>query len=158
MTIKKVFKSTQPSIQYCFKNGKIAAFANFEYATELESEIAELQAEIGEEGQGKSRHPHLYVDPDKAEIDTEAMDPLEVIRKKAVEEYIKTQARAMNASKNVSSYDNSVGNKGMVTTATIAEAMSDSDSGAAQNTATEAGAGAGGNAMTAALEALKAKQ
>lgn len=92
MAIQKVFKSTIESIRYIFKDGKHAAFVAGKYVTEIENEIKELMDEIKNEGRDKSSHPHLYVDPTEKEIDTEAPSPIDVIKAKAVADYIASQA------------------------------------------------------------------
>lgn len=80
MAILSVFKSKVPSISYFFKNGKQAPFINGKFITDVESEIEELMADIGAIGSDKSKHPHLYVDPDEKEFDTEAPSYEETIR------------------------------------------------------------------------------
>lgn len=106
MSIITIFKSHLPSVSFFFKNGKQAAFINGKYVTEIETEIDELRAEIGNYDTTKSNHPHLYVDPAEKEIDTEAPSAIDIIRQEAYEQAKKDilaeQARAMSASGNVS--------------------------------------------------------
>ena len=96
MTIKRIFKCTIPSCSYYFKSGVQAAFLNGKYITENADQIAELEVEVGVPGFGKSKHPHIYVDLDEAEIDTEALSPLEEIKRQAVADYLAAQKVAMN--------------------------------------------------------------
>lgn len=97
MAIKKVFKSRIDSCKYIFSNGKEANFIGGKYLTDLESEIAALEFEI------KSGHPHIYIDTAEKEIDTEQMDPIEQIKKKAIAEYIAAQKAAVNPDNNMGS-------------------------------------------------------
>ena len=73
MSIAKVFKATLPSINYIFRNGKPAIFVHGKFATAIESEIAELNEEIA------AGHPHIFVDPNEAEIDSNALSPIEAL-------------------------------------------------------------------------------
>lgn len=143
MAMKKVFKSVQPSIQYVFKNGKVAAFINYEYMTDLENEIEELNAEIGAVGFGKSKQPHIYIDADKTEIDTDALDPIAVIKQQAIKEYLAAQAEAMKTSNDRGNTGPANARAGMVTTQTVAEMSAGSDSGAGTVTETKPAAGVG---------------
>lgn len=132
MTILAVFKSHVPNIGYIFKNGKTAPFINGKYITELQTEIDELKAEIGNYinpvindknqvvshdgidvsnnlGAGKSNHPHIYIDPDEKEIDTNAPTALDLIKQEAYAQARKDleeeQARSLNAAGNTSTSD-----------------------------------------------------
>lgn len=90
MAIKKVFFSHLKSCVYMFKNGKPAYFINGEYHTDVPTEIDELTLECD---QG---NPAYFINPEKKEIDTAITDPLEHIKKKAIEEYLASQAAAVN--------------------------------------------------------------
>lgn len=98
MSIKQIFKSSIPHIRLVFKDGKVANFLNHVYMTDVPSEISELRAEIGEEGFGKSKHPHIYIDSNEKEFDANAPTALELIkqqaRKEALEELRAEQAAA----------------------------------------------------------------
>lgn len=109
MTIRAIFKSRIPNIQYIFKSGKSAPFLGGRYTTDVDTEIDELMAEIVDVGVDKSRHPHIYVDEAESEIDSEAETPIQAIRRKAVEEYIASQAVAMDKSKLSKSTQNTGG-------------------------------------------------
>ena len=90
MSIKKVFKCRIPSCKYLFSNGKEANFIGGKYLTDLDIEISQLENEI------KSGHPHIYVDAAEKEVDTEQMDPIEQIKKKAIAEYLAAQKAALD--------------------------------------------------------------
>lgn len=84
MSIKRVFKNTERSSSFIFKNGKSAVFTQGEYYTDDENEIAELEAEI------KAGHTYIYIDENKKEVDVSKLDPLHEIRAAAIEEYKKS--------------------------------------------------------------------
>lgn len=77
MTIKAVFKSHIPSVSYFFKNGLQAAFLLGRYETDKEDHATELLEAIA------AGNPHLYVDPNDSEVDTDAPSPMERIRQEA---------------------------------------------------------------------------
>jgi hypothetical protein len=70
MSMLRVFKAHLPSVNYIFRNGKPAIFVNGRYATDMPSEIQELEEEIG------FGHPHLYIDADEKEVDSAQVDPI----------------------------------------------------------------------------------
>lgn len=88
MAIAKIFKATMPSVNYIFKNGKPAIFVHGKFATALEYEIAELEAEI------TAGHPHIFIDPAECEIDSNALSPIEALTAKIREEVMAEMARA----------------------------------------------------------------
>jgi hypothetical protein len=81
MATLNVFKNRLGSCKYVFSNGKEANFINGTYATDIEDEIAQLNAEV------KARHPHIYIDENEVTIDSELIDPIEQIRQKAIADY-----------------------------------------------------------------------
>lgn len=109
MAILKVFKSKVSSVSYFFKNGKQAPFINGKFITDIENEIKELMEDIGDIGSDKSKHPHLYVDPDEKEFDTEAPSYEEVIRAqertKVLAEIAAANQLALNVANNMSTSD-----------------------------------------------------
>lgn len=134
MTISAIFKSALPSFSFFYKNGMTAVFINGRYVTDDEALIAELAAEIGAVGKGKSRHPYIYVDESEYEIDSEALTPIQIIKLQAKEEaraellaeQAAAQATAMNAGANVSiskseSFAASLGNSNTIAQAGAAE-------------------------------------
>jgi hypothetical protein len=86
MSLVHVFKSTMPSINYIFKNGKAAPFVGGIFTTDVQSEIDELEAEV------LNRHPHIYIDEAQKIVQSEMLDPLNALRAKFFEEFQKLQA------------------------------------------------------------------
>lgn len=111
MAIQKIFRSATPSFRFFFRNGVPAVFMNGKYTTDNKELEHELMAEVGEIGRTKSRNPYIYVDENEPTLDTEALSSLEIIKLQAKEEarqellaeMAAQQARAMDASANVSS-------------------------------------------------------
>lgn len=85
-----LFKSSLPSCRFIFSNGKVANFVRGQYTTTLENEIKELEAEVAE------GNPHIYIDNSQKTISVEELDPLYAIKKKAIEEYLAQQQKAVN--------------------------------------------------------------
>jgi hypothetical protein len=77
----KLFKSCVPSVQYVFKNGKLAHFRDGRYATKIQSEIDEL-TETCEQG-----HPTFFIDNGEEETAREVLDPLDELRQKFFKEF-----------------------------------------------------------------------
>ena len=77
------FKSSILSCKFILSNGKNANFVNGIYRTDLDSEVAELQEEI--------KHGHPYISY-LGQVSAADLDPISVIKKKAVEEYLAQQA------------------------------------------------------------------
>jgi len=111
MAIQKIFKSTILSCRYFTRAGLAVNFMNGRFTTDNKEVEDELMQEVGEAGRTKSRHPFIFIDENEAELDTEALSPLELIKLQAKEEARKEllaemaaqQARAMDAGANVSS-------------------------------------------------------
>ena len=95
MAIKAKFKCHIPFCKYTTKKGKDLNFLNHEHITDNEDDINELLEEV------KNGHPHIYVDQNDNVVDTAVTDPLEEIKRKAVEEYLASQAAAVDASKDL---------------------------------------------------------
>lgn len=85
------FKCTIPYCQYIFANGKQAAFIGGIYDTGVASEIAELTAAC------EAGSPHFYIDPSDNSVSTDRVDPLELIRQRAVADYLAQQAAIAEA-------------------------------------------------------------
>lgn len=86
------FKSTIPSCKYILSNGKNANFVGGIYRTSLDHEVAELQNEI------KLEHPHIeYI----GQISADDLDPVAVLKRKAVEEYLANQRAAIDPSRDM---------------------------------------------------------
>ena len=111
MAIQVIFKSTLPSCRYFTKDGVAVNFMSGRFTTDNKRVEEELLQEVGEVGRTKSRHPFIFIDENEAELDTEALSPLELIKLQAKEEAraellaeIKAnEARALDAKANVSS-------------------------------------------------------
>lgn len=110
MPMLKLFKTRLPSCKFIFPSGKEANFVNGEYATDDNKEIAYLNDEI------KLGHPHLYIDSKQKEVDSEKRDPIEEIRRKAVEEYINSQAAAIDPTNDMGETDQSGKLEGILNT------------------------------------------
>ena len=163
MTVKAVFKSSLPNIQYLFKNGKSAAFIGGTYYTDVESEIKELNAEVD------NRHPIIFIDPAQTQIDSNDLDPMAVLKKKFFAEFEAQRAAAVDKSRDMGSTIQTTVLQGIANSTSVAEAMSGSDSGTAESlglTGTgEAGTGSADTAPAPAptvaktfdLSALKSK-
>jgi len=89
MTIKRVFKCRIPNSNFVLASGKNLPFTGGRYITDDPYEIRELMKEIGEEGNGKSKHPHLYVDEKESQIDTTLQDKINKAKAEAVAKVMK---------------------------------------------------------------------
>jgi hypothetical protein len=112
------FKSSIPSCKFILANGKNANFVGGIYRTDLEHEVAELKKEV------ELGHPFIeYV----GEIAAEDLDPVAVLKRKAIEEYLADQKKAMDPSRDLGSTEARDKTVGMVTssdtTTGIAEAQ-----------------------------------
>jgi hypothetical protein len=87
MATLKLFKACLPSVNYVFRNGKPGIFVNGRYATSIPEEIEELTAEIN------AGHPHLFIDAEESEIDSEKVDPIQALRA-SIEKEIRAQMAA----------------------------------------------------------------
>jgi hypothetical protein len=111
MAIQRIFKSALPSFRFFSAAGLAANFINGRFTTDNKELEDSLMKEVGNVGRNKSQHPYIFVDEAEAELDTEALSPLELIKLQAKEEAraellaeIKAQsARANDAGANVSS-------------------------------------------------------
>ena len=80
------FKSYQSSCNFVDSTGRIAHFVSGRFTTNDPLFIKELteQVELG--------HPVFYIDENEKTIDSDLLDPLEYIRRKAVADYLAQQA------------------------------------------------------------------
>lgn len=101
MSTLRVFKSTIPSINYIFKNGKPAIFQVGVFRTDIEWEIKELEAEIA------AGHPHIYIDEKEREIDSEMVDPMNALRAKIIAEFLEQQKKATDPNNDMGTSDQS---------------------------------------------------
>lgn len=69
MAIKKVYKSTMPSLNYVTRLGRNVNFGiHQKVETDHPQEIEELEREVA------NKHPHIYIDPNETEVDTTLQD------------------------------------------------------------------------------------
>lgn len=93
MPMLRVFKSTMPSVNFIFGNGKPAIFQAGVYRTDVAEEIQALEYEV------RLGHPHIYIDPAEQEVDSELLDPMTALRAKIREEILAEEAeKALKAS------------------------------------------------------------
>ena len=115
MTTLTVFKSSLPSINYIFKNGKPAIFINGAFRTDVDWEIGELTNEV------KLGHPHIYIDKNEVTVDSAMLDPMAQLRARIIaEEAEKIRAAAGNPDRDMGTSEQQKLNVG--TTRDIAEA------------------------------------
>lgn len=162
MAIQKIFKSAMPSFRYFAKNGTAANFVNGRFTTDNKELEEELMEEVREVGRTKSRHPFIFIDESEAELDTEALSPMELIKLQAKEEARREllaemaaqQARAMNADANVSS--TSADFKSSLNTTAKVEASMNSETPKVQESAAAGAVTGAAGSMAAKLAALSA--
>lgn len=78
MSTLRVYRSTIPSVNVIMPNGKPLIFQNGYFYTDNEQDIAYLDYEI------KLGHPHIYINPDQVEIQSEDLDPVNALKKGVV--------------------------------------------------------------------------
>lgn len=150
-----VFRNTILNCRYTLKNGKDCIFYNGEFLTDNLGEIDELMEEI------KSGHPFIFIDKNRLVVTKSDLDPLEQIKKKAIEEYKAQVAAAANA-QTESTSDQKFNFASIATSANVGDAASGSTSvdSAGGTTAAIGGtatlAPQGGPSGTASLASLKA--
>lgn len=88
MALKKIFKSTAPTVCYTFQcNHKKIQFMGGNYFTDIKEEIEELEKEV------RLGHPMIYIDPNDCELDTDAeAKRIQKIKEDAVAEFIAKEA------------------------------------------------------------------
>jgi hypothetical protein len=119
--ISNIFKSTLPSVSYFFKNGVQAPFINHKFITSNKDQITELTEEVN------IGHPHIYIDPKESTIDSEALTPIELIKKQAKEEAIAELKAAMNKDAGTSTntnFANSLANSNSIAQGGVADSTS----------------------------------
>lgn len=119
---RRVFRSNLLTMRYVFKAGKVANFltkdgVTSQYVTDLSHEIEELDAEIA------MGHPHIL---EGKEETTEAVDTMEALRQKHIQEYLAAQAKATKKDNDAGSSEQ--GKLNMSHSGNIAEAAAGSDS------------------------------
>jgi hypothetical protein len=132
--ISSVFKSRIPSVSYIFKDGMAAYFILGKFITANEKQIAELEAEV------VAGHPHIYIDEAEATIDSEALTPIELIRKEAYEQAMADIQRALSSGTSESDNGNvaaTFGNSATIAQGGEANSNSFDQSGAPAASATD---------------------
>ena len=140
MSMLKVFKSTIPSVNVALGNGTLCVFVNGRYCTDNEMIIQTLENEV------RMKHPHIYIDANEKEIDSELIDPEKAMRHRIIQEYLADQARAMNPDNDMGTSDQSgkvnaansrdiapaaIGSSGVILTPIVPEAATINPSAAA---------------------------
>lgn len=124
--LKALYLCTLPFCRFSFKDGKEAIFMNGQYLTDNREEMYQLEAEI------EAGHPHIYVDAAKRTVDVAFRDPVEAIKKQAIEEYLARQRAAVDPTNDGGTSDQGKLNVGNTSNAGVAAAGSTSTEGAAQ--------------------------
>ena len=135
-TLKHVFCAVTPTgTTFIFKDGKVATFqpaaGRSEAYIDNPQHITWLQEEIA------AGHPDFFVDPLKVTFDP-LVDPLDAVKRKAVEDYLAEQAKLKDPTREMGGTDKTAPLTGVATTRVVGEGASNSNSGAPANV--EAGA------------------
>ena len=144
MAIAKVFKNYVKNCSYFFKDGTQAPFINGKFVTTIEKQIKELEDEVA------GGHPHIYIDAEEKEVDTEALTPMEILKAemKALARKELLASGLLDPSKNTTSsqapFASSVAN-----TFNIAEGAAGSDGSGVNSAPTGTEVGASGAVPTA---------
>lgn len=91
MSIKKVFKSYIPSVNYVTQKGRTCVFVEGRFESDHPEEISELNDVCD-----KRLNPHIYIDPAEVEVDTTLQDRLRIASQKAVLEEMGRIAQEKN--------------------------------------------------------------
>lgn len=95
MSEKRLYWSTMSFMNYVFSKGKMAIFKHHRYATDIESEIAELDKEIA------AGHPAIYIKEDQKFLTAEMEDPMKALRAKFFAEFQAQQAAFVDPNNNM---------------------------------------------------------
>lgn len=160
MAILKVFKNRIPNSNYITKAGKQLSFVNGTHTTDNEVDVQELEAEI------KSGNPHIYVDENEKEVDSEAATPIQQLEQKMRAKILAEMAAATDKNNDRGNTEFTGKLEGISNSTTVAEGMAGSDSmnAGAIDPATAAAAAqaatgpAVGDARATMLAALAAKK
>lgn len=93
MSTLRVYKATMPSVNYIMPNGKPLIFQQGVFYTDNENEIAHLDYEI------KQGHPHIFVDPELKEIQSEDLNPVVAMQKQVLGRMTREELLAALAAK-----------------------------------------------------------
>lgn len=117
MAMLKVYKCSMNSCKTFTPAGKCIEFISGRHVTDDEDVVEYMEAQI------KAKHPLFYVDANEKEVDGEKLDPLEMVRRKAVEDYIKQQAAKVGMDAGNSTGD---AKAGIATSETVAAVAAES--------------------------------
>lgn len=123
VVVLNVYKSRVNSIKYLFKDGTEAAFVNGVYRTQDPAKIAELDTELA-----NNRHPILYIDSAEKTVQSDMVDPMAVLRQRIIDEYLASQAAAIDPTRDMGSTEETKLNP--ASTADIASASAGGDGSA----------------------------
>lgn len=93
MAMAKVFKNRVPNCKVFHPNGRQITFIGGKHITQIEKDIKYLESLVAE------GDPHVYIDPEEHEVDTEELTPegrMAKIKREAIQEFLAEQARAAN--------------------------------------------------------------
>jgi hypothetical protein len=121
MAILKLFKSRADTMGYVFKSGKAAHFMQGRYATSDKKEIEELTEEC------EAGHHNFYIDSDEPEIDSNAMDPIAVLREKIRKEELAKILAATSIHRDMGTTEASARLQGIATSETVQGLMAGSE-------------------------------
>lgn len=93
MAMAKVYKNRVPNCKVFHPKGRQITFIGGKHITQVKTDIDYLQSLVDE------GDPHVYVDPEEHEVDTEELTPegrMAKIKREAIEEFLAAQAAAAN--------------------------------------------------------------
>ncbi len=99
MATLKVFFSKAPTTGYVFQSGRSVHFVNHRYTTDNNEEIAELEKECS------YSESNYFIDQTQLEIDSSELDPIAVIKAKALAEARAEVAIATSLTRNMGTTD-----------------------------------------------------
>lgn len=93
MSIKNVYKSYIPSVNYVTVRGRTCIFREGRYETDVQEEIAELEHVVSNKS-----NPHIFVDPEEKTIDTTLRERIQKAMQEAAERVL-SEANAEGSNK-----------------------------------------------------------
>lgn len=92
-SIKKVFKSHVPSVNYVTQKGRTCIFTEGRFLTDNLEEIEELTKMVSDKS-----NPYIYIDPDDSEVDTTVQDRIRAAQIEATTKVLEEINREKQAS------------------------------------------------------------
>ena len=89
--MKHAYHNSLGSCKFIFKDGTEAPFTGGHYFTDDPDKIRELDNEV------RLGHPHIYIDQSARTVNTAIVDPLDEVRRQAVEDALRRQAAISKA-------------------------------------------------------------